>query len=396
MNIIGHDSSKPEKREYTLQSQSGVRLQSQVLDWLRFPLVVAVVFAHSFGPDLPAGGPSCFVVSDWIRILFSRVLTLVAVPGFFAISGLFFFWNIREWGKEAYKHKLKTRAHTLLIPYIIWNTIAILVPVITDCFHVVWGDKPVGELVTCIKNINWLHAYWDVNWWNLNSFNAIGFSRATSGPQLIPLWFVRDLMVLVVLTPVIYSLIKRLRWGWLAIVGTVYLSNLAPNLRGLTVSDLFWFSFGAWFGINKVNMVITLHRPAIRYTAYILMVILLPLRVYYEGADSPIVSIIAPAFTLTATITTFCIATGLIMRGAVKDYPLLGKSTFFVYCLHTVLVLEFCAWVMGNVLPGNSQIVVIVRYFATPFLCAAACFAIWLLMRRYMPRLLGVLAGSRK
>lgn len=77
-------------------------LQSQTIDWLRFPLAVAVVFIHSFGikeytlPSLNISSLTGMDVYNLIRICFSNVLTHVAVPTFYLISGFLFFLGLKE------------------------------------------------------------------------------------------------------------------------------------------------------------------------------------------------------------------------------------------------------------------------------------------------------------
>ena len=109
-------------------------LQSQTINWLRFPLAVAVVFIHSFGiPSeyaLPSLNISSFSGMDFfnlIRICFSHVITHVAVPIFYLISGYLFFFRLKDFDfRRGYLEKIKSRLHTLVIPYILWNLISIL------------------------------------------------------------------------------------------------------------------------------------------------------------------------------------------------------------------------------------------------------------------------------
>lgn len=84
------------------------KLQSSVIDWLRFPLAIAVVFIHSFGAypfdlDTLHSGPfTGMSIYNWIRICFSHVFTHIAVPTFYVISGYLFFCN---WGgNEVYNY----------------------------------------------------------------------------------------------------------------------------------------------------------------------------------------------------------------------------------------------------------------------------------------------------
>lgn len=65
---------------------------SESINMLRFPLIILVVFMHSFGADidivkLHAGGLTGFAVYDYIRLFFSIVIARSAVPIFFIISG---------------------------------------------------------------------------------------------------------------------------------------------------------------------------------------------------------------------------------------------------------------------------------------------------------------------
>lgn len=68
----------------------------RVMDWLRFPLIVLVVYIHS--------NPEC-VISSWsygmpfgfitlftlTQVVIQKVIAATAVPGFFFISGYLFF-----------------------------------------------------------------------------------------------------------------------------------------------------------------------------------------------------------------------------------------------------------------------------------------------------------------
>ena len=82
-------------------------LQSQAIDLLRFPLAIAVIFIHmnpAVTPILTAEFPllSGHGILNIIQIALSRVLSSVAVPCFFLISGFLFFNNFREWNWDRY------------------------------------------------------------------------------------------------------------------------------------------------------------------------------------------------------------------------------------------------------------------------------------------------------
>lgn len=103
---------------------------SAAIEWLRFPLIVCVVFIHSYS----AGELLDFSTIDWsalsgreavglIQVFFSRVVTHFAVPCFYFISGYLFFCNIKHFDLSVWKGKMRSRAYTLLLPYVLWNLI---------------------------------------------------------------------------------------------------------------------------------------------------------------------------------------------------------------------------------------------------------------------------------
>lgn len=73
-------------------------LQSVTIDYLRFPMALAVVFIHSKGePTIALPDYAHFAGTDFfnlLRIVMSNVLTSVAVPTFFLISGFLYFLNV--------------------------------------------------------------------------------------------------------------------------------------------------------------------------------------------------------------------------------------------------------------------------------------------------------------
>ena len=90
------------------------KLLSAVIDWLRLPLAVTVVFIHSFGAPNHVGlvrlhecPLSWQLIYDFIRIAGSNVVTHCAVPTFFMFFGFLFFYKVKEWNFSVYKEKLR-------------------------------------------------------------------------------------------------------------------------------------------------------------------------------------------------------------------------------------------------------------------------------------------------
>ena len=149
-------------------------LQFKVFDWLRFPLIVGVVFIHCFGKpfDFDAIDFANLSAMDYynlFRVAISRVLTHICVPVFYLISGYLFFIRLEKWDNSVYLNKLKKRSKSLLIPFLIWNSFAIILSLIGTYRH----EGLLGIHNFFVENGYW-HLYWDCYVWNVDRLNWIG------------------------------------------------------------------------------------------------------------------------------------------------------------------------------------------------------------------------------
>ena len=75
--------------------------------------------SYSFLETFHSGQLYSLIVDGWGKI------TNTAVPFFFFVSG-YYFLKEKKLTLENWKNKIKKRISTLLIPYILWNIIAII------------------------------------------------------------------------------------------------------------------------------------------------------------------------------------------------------------------------------------------------------------------------------
>ncbi|OAV69185.1 Fucose 4-O-acetylase [Bacteroidales bacterium Barb6] len=244
-------------------------LQSKVIDFLRFPLIVGVIFIHNYGstaniPEMASitgHTPVYHICSE----LFSHILGSVSVPLFFFISGFLFFLNT-NFSKQCYIKKLNSRVKTLLVPYLFWN-----ISLLIFCFIIsnipLLSIFPNKDFELSLRYV--LEALWRMS---DKTHNAAGYPIATQ------FWFIRDLMVTVVLTPLIYLCVKRTHIYGILLLGIVWLSGRWFEFAGscgLNVSTLFFFTSGAWFSINRRNLIQDMTKVKyISFIAYPLIVII--------------------------------------------------------------------------------------------------------------------------
>lgn len=111
---------------------------SKTIMFLRFPLIVAVVFIHTNLTDVMINGTLLadegqFPVHDVFRHVVTNELARIAVPLFFFISCFLFFYR-SDFSFAVYGMKLKKRIRTLLVPYLFWNIVVFLLFLLTQTF----------------------------------------------------------------------------------------------------------------------------------------------------------------------------------------------------------------------------------------------------------------------
>lgn len=118
----------------------------------------------------------------------------------FFISGYLFFVNIETFNKDVYFNKLKKRIKTLVVPYFLWNLIPIIFfTIILLTKYIISGFNNIDDIKNYFLSLNW-RIFWDWNIWNLERTNIRGMITPSSGPINLPLWFLRDLIVMIIIT----------------------------------------------------------------------------------------------------------------------------------------------------------------------------------------------------
>ncbi len=377
------------------QSEQKDKLTSETLDVLRFPMVVVVVFIHyQFYNGTHPSADTTFAQDAYhiCYLLFQKILSLPAVPIFFTISGYYFFFRLKDFNLSVYGRKLKSRLHTLLIPYVLWC----LIYVFRSLPNLITLASTASDiLVSLFRKIIDPHIYYDSYQWNTNIINWFGQMPVHStSPLSVPLWYVRDLMVLVLLTPVLYFVLKRkaLRIVFMSIVAFCLFSGVWPDIHGLNPVGLFYFSAGACFALSHTDLCSAIY--PFRRLFYVSYAISLPVYTYLLHVGYAFPYGVREVWTLIAALTYICFAYRLVSQHGVRRNSFLVSSVFFVYVFHFFII-----GIPGRIFPftaSHDPLIDISIYFYNVFLTVVSCLVVYYLLSRFMPRLCSVLTGNRR
>lgn len=187
------------------------------LDLIRILLTVGIVCRHAELVDQAALSPAFDVFNKGMM-----GVTEICVPLFYVISGYLFFRNVPMLPRPGwFLDKYRSRLFSLVIPYLIANVIAWL------CYY--FAIKEVPSMVSGFFGDNWkdpVFVFW-------------------TGPVNMSLWFIRELILVVVVSPALYLLVRFLRWWGVLLLGVLWAFKIGP-------APLFFFSIGACEGVWKI------------------------------------------------------------------------------------------------------------------------------------------------
>lgn len=293
-------------------------------------------------------------------------ITSIAVPTFFAISSYLFF---RNYNLSKTKSKFLSRLKSLTIPYLIWNVIFFLFVVALDKLHILSSmDNIIGSLDYSPGSI----------------FKYI-FSSRFDGP----LWYARELMILILMSPIIYIIVKKIKKFSLTLLPVFFMMNIIFTLDYESFSYWLFIYYGsAYISINyhsSIDIVFKKLKKS-KYFIYLIYALLLFINAtFYENYIIFLIyRIFSPIFILTL-LTEFN-----SLSNAPNKY---AKYTFFTFCVHNwICVITKRLTIMVF---GNSALTCFIMQFPTWIISIVLIIIIINIMKKVSPKLLLILNGSR-
>lgn len=263
---------------------------------------------------------------------------------------MFFPSKYTYFDKELYVSKLKRRSRSLLIPYLIWNLIAYLLYAINTKFNI----------------FDFFRAFWIID--------IPG--RGGSSPIDGPLWYVRDLMLLMLASPIIYRFIKHKTIIILLLI--LWFIGIYPFNKGLFISFTF-FSLGGFLRYESYN-VTKIHG----YWFYIFYFVLFFALPHIQDNFFPYAKRI---MIMTGIMTILSIAKKMPNFDGII-YSKLSSATFFIYCCHAIL-LRYLKPIAQNISTAWWAYLLLI---ATDI---AGCLLLFFIVTKLFPKYSKLLTGGR-
>lgn len=302
----------------------------------------------------------------------SGMLGRCAVPLFYVIFGYLFFLKVPDGMKSIYA-KIQKRIRTLLIPYIIGCLFFVLFGVMIAITPGI--SKYVNGSVMPLFNEPLLQI-----------ISSIFYDSGSGTPCAFQLWFLRDLILIVVTSPIWYLFFKYLRWIFVVTCyGLTYL-----HIPFVPFFALFWFLLGGQLVQVKTDMGASL-------TICTTMIFLL----------LSIVQLFMPGMIDWELVKIPIIILGLISVWGIYDM-VLGKDfkpnehrwlatayqfTFFIYLFHEPTLNIVRKLIV--VILGKNEYGYLISYLISPWIFTICFVFIGLQFRKYLPKVYRICTGGR-
>ena len=351
---------------------------------LRFPLIVAIVFIHTF----IAGQPNIdgkinveygqYPMYDFLDHIVRICLAEIAVPLFFVISGFLFFYQC-NFNRETYRNKLRKRIHSLLIPYLLWNTMYLFFVMIVQQLQPS-STSLDRKLIMDYSFIDILDSYWHFD----------GVCRGY-GPICGPLWFIRDLMIVNLFSPIVYFCIKNKRVVFLFLLGVLYILGINLLTPGLSSTVFFFYSIGAWASVNQLDVDLS-GRMGVLSMGVCVLLLIADVSLWMIGAHY---DYLHRFFIVTGIFAFLSFSMMIVLRRKIGiTIRYLAGCSFFIYLSHMYVTpfLNKC-WIL--VLSPANEITASIALFTIPLITCLICIGVYSVMKRCFPKMTTILVGGR-
>jgi hypothetical protein len=336
---------------------------------LRLPLIVGIVTIHS---SINSVG----YADKFFQTLIAGTWGGSCVAFLFILSGFLFFRNFNL-SLNSYKEKLQSRFWTLLVPYLFWNLallamvlIVMNVPatsaIIQGHYKAYIGDYSFANFIDCLTGYKSLY------------------------PIAFHFWYVRDLMAMVILSPVFLLIARKIPYLGIALFAAPWLLDFQIGFNIQWLGPLFFY-LGCLIAVQKLDLTWLDRRKSAIIGIYLGMALVLTMT---QTADIKTFQHQLECCTRVMGTAAIWCASDLVSGKLEKACFNFSGLAFFVYAIHEPTVTVFKE-VFNKLSEPSNSITVIVYYLLTIILVTLITLAVGSFLQRYTPKFFQTITGAR-
>lgn len=330
--------------------------------WFTFIFSILVIWVHSYNAELFLGRTAAGdFVYDLEHILGGSVAQ-IAVPGFFMLSSYLFYRNF-TWNRLI--GKWKSRMVSVMLPFVIWNAlyyagylVASRLPVMTD----VVGRGSVSFSFKILWEAIFQYTY-----------NPV-------------FWYLFQLILLIILAPVLYLLVKDVYVGLTYLLFLLFLIDQVGSVPVLNLDALFYYSAAA-FGAFHLKTFLEGARGRQQTMSGTVMLAVTVILTAIQFRSEQILLTVLLRFLGPVSLWL------LFDWGRLIEVKKWMTYNFFLYATHFAVV-RFVNKAGAMILPNHITIPLIL-YLLMPAAAVFVSYGTALLIGRFLPKLWFLLNGGR-
>jgi hypothetical protein len=272
----------------------------------------------------------------------------------------------------SFRKKILKRCRTLAVPFLFWSTSVF----IAVC---------IAQLLPATKDF-----FANYNDRNLSLSQAL--KTIIVHPVPYQLWFIRDLFLFVLLTPITHYVLRKAGIIMVLGIGIVWLVGMAPDWPLFNVSGFFFFTVGNFIALSGTGWRRKVVKPRWLIALWLGIVVARAYFLTYHRVDFELlwlhnigILVGLAAFWLNYDLYGFFFEQKQVFQ--------VTYLTFFVYAAHEpMLVISRKLWAKSLTV---SEVSALVGYFVCPLLVILICITLAVFLKRYFRGLYQVMTGWR-
>lgn len=328
-----------------------------------------VVILHSNNLE----DPSVLNINTLIQNFIGQGIVRIAVPMFFLISGYLFFYKFKP-SKEAFLNKYKKRFKSLFIPYFLWCTgwlVILYLVELTSFGRAMFSDRIVAD-------------------YNMAEL----FKNTYIYPLPYQFWYIRALMINVLISPIIYYVIVKLKDKALPVIVVFWFFDVIYY-------PILMFAVGACFAIGDYDLNFKEYRNKgyLFGIGYLLSIILKMILIYMpQIPNHEYILLLSENLIILCGVPFAWFVYDVIGEKFRYKFDLskemkLAKYGIFIYFFH--IPLQSIIKKLWFKVMQISNISSLIIFFVAPVITITICALVAIFMRKYMRKTYMVLSGGR-